>query len=454
VTVNGKPWTDLDGEWGRLPGDSEPPSSSRAGRSSEDAGGNLNLGPDNMRNTPDRGILRDLAQRVAEVAHLPIMAERRREWTRHNALRPGRPMILIFPEGAWGELLPAEALRCESPEARRMELDLRRRLYAFEHFDSDNVVEAEWVVAKGIRSTGWGLEARRHDSPAARGAWAFDPVLRRPADIKKLRFPEITHDERATARRLEVAQDLFGDILEVRLKGVSRLSFHLMAHYTGLRGLEQTMVDMCVMPEELHAAMAFLTEGNLRLIRQYEALNLLSLNNDNTYHSSGGVGYTTELPAPDFDPGHVRPCDLWASAETQELAQVSPRMHAEFAIRYEKRLLAAFGRNGYGCCDNLTQKLDEVLTIPNIRRISIAPSADVEACAARLGSRAIFSWKPDPTYLVGEFDPERVRGYIRHTLKVTGACVLEMILKDTHTCDGHPERFDQWSGIARQLVEA
>jgi hypothetical protein len=27
-----------------------------------------------------------------------------------------------------------------------------------------------------------------------------------------------------------------------------------------------------------------------------------------------------------------------------------------------------------------------------------------------------------------------------------------MILKDTHTCEHRPERFDQWSRIARELV--
>ena len=70
--------------------------------------------------------------------------------------------------------------------------------------------------------------------------------------------------------------------------------------------------------------MAFLEEGNRRLIEQYEALNLLSLNNDGTYHSSGGVGYTDELPAPGFDAGRVRPCDMWASAEAQEMARSRP----------------------------------------------------------------------------------------------------------------------------------
>lgn len=407
-----------------------------------------------MINRHDRTILRDLAQRVAEIAERPIMAERKREWKRHNALQPGRPMILIFPEGSWGELLPADVLQCEDAEARGIEWELRRRIYEYEHFQSDNVVEKEWIVSKVIHNTGWGLSARHRDSPAARGAWAFDPVIREPADLQKLRFPEITYDEAATEQNLAVAQELFGDILDVKLKGVSHVSFHLMNLYTGLRGLEQVMWDMCENPQMLHEAMAFLEEGHRRMIQQYEEQNLLSLNNDNTYHSSGGVGYTDELPRPDYDPEHIRPCDLWASAEAQEMAQVSPRMHAEFALDYEKRLLEPFGLNGYGCCEDLTHKLDDVLTIPHIRRISIAPSADVEACARKLGNRAIFSWKPQPAHLVGRFDPDRIRAYIRRTLDVAKqeGCVLEMILKDTHTCEHHPERFDQWSQMAREEV--
>ncbi len=43
---------------------------------------------------------------------------------------------------------------------------------------------------------------------------------------------------------------------------------------------------------------------------------------------------------------------------------------------------------------------------------------------------------------------------IRHTLDVARAngCVLEMILKDTHTCEHHGERFDAWTRIAREEI--
>jgi len=310
----------------------------------------------------DRRLLRDLARRVAEIANLPVMAERREMWTRHNRLERVRPMILVFPEGAWGEVLPPSELECRDENAREIEWILSRAIYYHQHIHDDTVIEGEWVVRKRITDSGWGLVARRISSDEPTGAWAFDPVIEEPADLERLRFPVVSYDEEGTKREVEQAQDLLGDLLEVKLKGVSRISFHLMSLYTGLRGLEKVMWDMCDNPNMLHEAMAFFEEGHRRLVEQYVDMNLLSLNNDGTYHSSGGVGYTTELPRPGYHPEKVRPCDIWASAEAQEMAQVSPAMHAEFILPYEKRLLAPFGLNGYGCCEDLTDKMDDVLT--------------------------------------------------------------------------------------------
>jgi len=402
----------------------------------------------------DRVILRDLAKRVAEIADLPIQAERRELWKRHNRLERVRPMILVFPEGSWRELLPSSACVCEDASARAMEWNLRSRIYYHEHIPSDNVIEKEWIVSKAIHVSDWGLVAQHKPSTTPTGSWAFDPVIHGPADLKKLRFPQVYYDEAETQRRLEEAQELFGDILDVRLKGVAHVSFHLMNLYTGWRGLEEVFWDMTENPNMLHDAMAFLEEGYRHLIRQYVEMNLLSLNNDGTYHSSGGVGYTDELPQPDYDPEHIRPMDMWASAEAQELDVVSPEMHEEFCMQYERRLLEAFGLNGYGCCDDLSAKLDYVLRIPRMRRVSIAPFADVVKSAEKLGKQAIFSWKPKPAFLVGAFDEERIRADIRFTLEATRDCVIEMILKDTHTCENHPERFTRWTQIAQELAQA
>lgn len=402
----------------------------------------------------DRNILRDLAQRVADIAGDAVMDERRRKWLEHNSLRSTYPMMLIFPEGSWGELIPDASLRCADQSARRLEFGLRMRIYGWEHFRDDTVVEKNWVVSKQITNSGWGLEAQWIKSPEARGARRFNPVIKDPADLAKLRFPEIGYDEQTSLQAFKQTQDLFGDILDVTLEGVKRISYHLMNQYTALRGLEEVMLDMYAEPQMLHDAMAFLEEGHRRILQQYVDQNLLAFNNDNTYHNSGGNSYTDELPLPDADPKHVRPKDMWASAEAQEMAQVSPEHHAKFVLQYEKRLLQPFGLTGYGCCEDLTRKLDDVFTIPHIRRISISPWSKVDLCAEKLKGHFIFSWKPNPAHLVGHFDDNAVRKYIRHTGEVArrNGCVLEMILKDTHTCEHHPERFDRWTQIAREVI--
>ena len=403
----------------------------------------------------DRTILRHLARQVADIAALPIQAERRELWTKHNSLQQVRPLILVFPEGSWPELLPHASLQCEGEAARQIEWALRSRIYYHEHLADDTVIEGEWIVHKVVHNSGWGLEPRHIPSTEARGAWAFDPVIQEPADLARLEIPQIAYDETATRQAFVEAQELFGDILTVKLKGVDHISYHLMSQYTALRGLNEVMVDMYAEPQMLHDAMAFFEEGHRQILQQYVDQNLLSLNDDGTYQSSGGNGYTDELPQPDYDPARIRPCDMWASAESQEMALVGPTQHAEFVLQYENRLLEPFGLTGYGCCEDLSHKLDDVLAIPHIRRISISPFASVDLCAERIKGDYIFSWKPHPSHLVGDFDEEWIGDYIRHTVEVARkhGCVLEMILKDTHTCEHHPERFDRWTQIARQEVE-
>jgi hypothetical protein len=402
----------------------------------------------------DRNILRGLAGRVREIAAEPEVDQRRRSWFEHNSLQSKRPMMLVFPEGSWTELLPEASLACQGEFARSIESNLRMRIYTFEHFQDDSVIEAEWVEGPVMSDTGWGVEVRRHPSPDERGAWAFEPVIRQPGDLKVLHFPDLVYDADESRRNTEQMHDLFGDLVEVKAAGIKHFSYHLMKQLTDWCGLGESLAYMAERPDFVHEVMSFLEEGHHRFLVQLVQANLFSLNNDNAYHSSGGNGYTQELPAPGFDPKHVRPCDMWASAESQEMALVSPRMHAEFALAYEKRLLEPFGLNGYGCCEDLSRKLDYVFTIPHLRRISISPFADVDRSAVKLKGNFIFSWKPHPSHLVGGFDEPAIRAYIRHTLEVCreNGCILEMILKDTHTCEFHPERFDRWTEIAREEI--
>jgi hypothetical protein len=98
-------------------------------------------------------------------------------------------MLLIFPEGAFQELLPEALLQCEGEYARFVEWNLRARIYTFDHFQDDSVIEAEWVETAQIEDSGWGVQVERHPSSELRGAWSFKPIIHTSADLKMLHFP-------------------------------------------------------------------------------------------------------------------------------------------------------------------------------------------------------------------------------------------------------------------------
>ena len=51
------------------------------------------------------------------------------------------------------------------------------------------------------------------------------------------------------------------------------------------------------------------------------------------------------------------------------------------------------------------------------------------------------------------FDEEFIENYIQKTLEATKDCVLEIILKDTHTCRNQSQRFTKWTKMTKDLIE-
>lgn len=405
----------------------------------------------------DRQLLRELARRVAEAAADPQQEDRRQRWTAHNALQPGQPLIYISPEGSWAELVPEETLQGATETARSIERGLRQRLYAWEHFPDDQVCDDEFRVSYAVTQTGWGLEVVTHHSDTARGAYVWDAPVKSRADVDRIETPTAAHDPVESQRRLEWFQELFGDLLQVNLHGRWWWALGLIDEWTRLRGIQQTYLDMSDEPELVHAGMQRLMEGKLAWLDSLVELGVVSLNNGNDYVGSGAFGFTTELPGLDFA-GRVRLGDMWGFCEAQTMSEVSPGMHEEFVLRYQTPIMERFGLNCYGCCEPLDRKLGLLKRqAPRLRRVSISPWADKRRSAEELGSEIIYSWKPNPAALAGvSFDPQWVREDLRETLALAREyhCRLEIVLKDTHTCQHHPERFDQWAQIAREEVEA
>ncbi len=403
--------------------------------------------------TRDRTYLRDLATRVAEIAADPYNEERRNWWYALNDLRPVRPLALAFPEGSWRELMPAGTLKLTDPVWRGREAYLKQKIYRWENIRDDNVIEPTIEVGPPRREVGWNAETRLRRIEGVGAAGTYDPVLKEPEDFAILGVPHMEYDHEEKARIAETMNDVFGDILTFRWGRNPGVNTNPVRFICFIRGLHQVMLDMMDRPEWLHEVFTFVTENAKLLLDDVEASGELELTDGETYVGSGGTAYTRQLPSEGFD-GKVRLKDLWGFSHSQEYTLVSPVMYEEFGLQYQAPLLERFGLNSYGCCEDMTDKLDAIMRcIPNLRRISITPWTDVAVAAEKLQDKYIYSWKPNPVCIVDPYDPDHIRAEIRHTLEVARGCAVEMILKDTHTCNHQPERFRTWVRIAQEEAE-
>lgn len=400
----------------------------------------------------ERDILRRLANEVGELTARPIEDCKRKLWMRHNALEKTRPLVFCDPENGWKEIIPPDRLECEHALARQWEMHLRKTVFWGSQMKDDYSIQPFFDVPWIHEPLSWGLSEKRIGGQA-NGAYTWESPIKTDADVAKLHYPEITVDEGATQELRELAEAVLGDILNVRVKNLWWWSLGLTRLLIELRGLQQVMYDVYQNPEILHAIMAVLRDGTQAMLDRLEQKNLLSLNNDDTYVGSGGLGWSSELPQPDFKDA-VRCADMWGSSESQETVGVSPDTFAEFVFPYQEPILKRFGLNCYGCCEPLDKRWHIVKQIPNLRRVSVSPWADKEAMAQALEDHYIYSLKPNPVDLaMDDFDEDRIRAELREVFAVTRDCCVEVIMKDNHTIRNKPQRVIRWVQIAREEAE-
>ncbi len=398
--------------------------------------------------------LRSLAHRIRTASEAPNEARKRELWRAHNDLETTEPVVFTDPENGWNEIILQSDLACHDPLARVWEMYLRKELYWNESMRDDKVLTAEFRVPYSYTDSGWGL-AQTQVGGDHGGSYTWEaPVKEYEADFPQLRFPEITIDYDHTNRVLELAHDIFGEILDVRLEGPFWWTLGMTWDFINLRGLTTFMMDLYENPDWVKRLMAFLRDGTLGKLDFLEKEGLLAPNHQTAYVGSGGFGFTSQLPAEGYRSDHVRLRDMWGFCESQETVGVSPEMFAEFILPYQIPVLERFGLNCYGCCEPIDTRWEQVKTIPNLRRVSTSPWADREASAENLGTDYVMSLKPSPTPLATfPLDEDQVRGELRSDLEKVKGCVVEIIMKDNHTLGGHPSNITRWVEIAREEID-
>lgn len=409
----------------------------------------------------DVTILRELASCYAQISN---SVEQKDLWKLHaavNDLSPERSIVLI-DEIPWHELNVDGflTLQCQDPEFRSVENFLRKTIFQYKYFSGDMIVKPYYSVSKIIHNTGIGIEEKEEtlatDPANPIVACRYENQFQSIEDLEKLHNPVIFYDEETSLRRFYKVCEAIGDILPVKLVGEATgyvLGYTAWDTIAGAMGVDNLLYALVDEPEMMHALVNKLTDIFLDTVRQYEDLNLIDA--DSIYcHGSSTV--SRDLLREPIDYQHVKAKNVWGRGLAQILGSVSPAMHDEFEIQYAMRAMESFGLVYYGCCEPLDRKIDIVKKIPNLRKISITPWADIRRAAETIGSEYVISAKPNPANLpFAAQNQTLIREEIRTIVKTCrdNGTPCEILLKDISTAAYNLENLIVWNRIAMEEVQ-
>jgi hypothetical protein len=404
-------------------------------------------------------VLRMLAEEWAGIADLPLHKENARLWQRLNDLESERPMVWIN-EIPWHEMsFNGElSLYCNDPWARSQEDLMRKTIYQWKHMPGDMILNPWLECPLSIHSSDFGIiedvDLAITDPENDIVSRHFNIQIKDMEDLEKIKMPIISHNKEATEIRYQLMNDIFSDILPVKKQGQTHIWFTPWDFLIRWWGIQEAMMDLIIRPDMVHAFYERMVEAWMVELDQFEEMNLLSLDCNNTRIGSGGYGYTGELPGMPYDTEWVRPHNMWGCSNAQIFSDVSPEMHWEFAIEHDLKWLERWQLTYYGCCEPLAGKGHLLKKIPNLRKVSCSPWNDTRKAIEELGKDYVISRKPSPAIFATEkFDPAQARREIRDFLTQTEKkCHVEFIMKDISTVKYEPERLWEWEKICMEEV--
>ena len=402
----------------------------------------------------EKQIVRQLAIQFREAAHELKNEEKRRLHKASNDLNMIRPVVLI-DELPWKQMDIGDelTLRCGDPFLRELEWFFRSKLYQYKYFPADMYLSPFLPIPKIIRSSGIGLsvqeEILKGDTDIV--SHTYNDVLSSREDVANLHLPKITYDERRTIHNYNVAGEVLGDVLPVKITGASHFFVVIWDDICQYRGLESVMLDLIERPDLSHEMAKKFTEIKRSELEQYELLGLFDSEPD-LLHCTPVL--TDSLPQ--TENGTVTRKNIWGRGAAQIFSSVSKEMRMEFDIPYMIQTVGQCGLVYYGCCEPLDKMIDIVEKIPNLRKISITPWADIQTAAECIGKKYVVASKPNPAVVaVSNLDEDALRseiGVILDACKSFG-CAVDLVLKDISTCCNRPENIFRWEKIVMDMVE-
>jgi hypothetical protein len=329
-----------------------------------------------------------------------------------------------------------------------MELSLRRELFNLS-LGTDHILPPWWPVRAVFRCTSehlWGLPGRASIGTTDLGGFLYDHPVKDPEQYDGITVPDFEYDAKATSERAGRAADILGEAMPVRVEGTPPVHPLLQVYWEHLRGMGPMMEDLAFRPEVCHRLMAKLTEGVLRGIRRAEEAGVLTSNHHEPMMCSDPVNGADES-------GTVALHQLWTGANSQEFDTVGPAMFEEFLLNYQKVVLSQFGRSWYGCCENLTTKIGQVLSIPNLRVFVSSFWTDLDRVIDAVGQDYCIMWRQSAAQVTLPDTLAEHRDHLEAGLRKLQGHYYQIVLREIETVRGNPDRLRDWARLAVDLAE-
>ena len=405
-----------------------------------------------MNNT---NILKEYAKKWLEIALSPQNQEKRALWRQHNDRKAQRPAILV-ETCLMTDYVTEDELHCEDAFLRGIEKLMLENIRHAGEIGDDFVLEPYYRLPWQVQTSGFGLEIPKKTSVDQNSiGYVFDHPVKTEEDISLLARPVYRVCREETLQRAERLNDLFGDILPVKIGGIDPIydenpgytpfcglcDTRMVLNLYKLVGMDNIFFWLYDKPELIHRLMRFVTDDFIEQYKFMEREGLLA-NNDCNVLTSGRYGYNSGAAGEDA----LRTDALWLWAYAEETTSISPKMDYEFIYPYLKEATSVFGKVYFGCCENLDSRWEGIEKyIQNLKAVSVSPFSDVFRMGEQIGGRYIFSRKPHPAYLSSSCpDWPKAEEDIENTLKAAKNCTLEIILRGVYSVFGNRSALNQW----------
>ena len=417
-------------------------------------------------------VLRNLAETYRRIAEEKKQEDRKSLWSQHNNLKKvGTPVICswFWSSNTEWDLLKDECV-CQGGILLFIERWLRNRI--FHDTLGDDMVFEPWIPIRAVLHSAqddkWGqfsedgkhpftnLWSENQEFKRIGDGWAAIPFVKDIEDIEK-RIHPVAHkvNEEETAKRFNDLKTIFGDSIDFSIDrrpifastyGGCDLS-EAIGKYIGIEELFYMAYDK---PEVIHALAKYMQQAVLANFEQAEAAG--DWQPDDSMNSLTGMPYTEGVPNPVCSGRNFKMKDFWIYTHGQEFTAFSPQMHYELLLQYQIPILEKFKYSSYGCCEDLTGKIDLMRKIPNLRRVAVAPSANLQKISEQVGRDYTLSWKPNPSMVHPYFDEAHLKKYMEESFKSCQGSIVDVILKDVTSVGGDRERLRRWTAIVKEAA--